>query len=61
MADTTPQSDSTTVLFQLESFDTAVPVNSADEELAKRRFMTLIVKSDRSSHGNTGLVKSGRI
>lgn len=56
MADTTPQSDSTTVLFQLESFDTAVPVNSADEELAKRRFMTLIVKADRSSHGNTGLV-----
>ena len=56
MADTTPQSDSTTVLFQLESFDTAAPVNSADEELAKRRFMTLIVKADRSSHGNTGLV-----
>ena len=56
MADTTPQSDSTTVLFQLESFDTAVPVNPADEELAKRRFMTLIVKADRSSHGNTGLV-----
>ena len=56
MADTTPQPDSTTVLFQLESFDTAVPVNPADEELAKRRFMTLIVKADRSSHGNTGLV-----
>ena len=56
MADTTPQSDSTTVLFQLESFDTAVPVNPADEELARRRFMTLIVKADRSSHGNTGLV-----
>lgn len=56
MADTTPQSDSTTVLFQLESFDTASPVNPADEELAKRRFMTLIVKADRSSHGNTGLV-----
>ena len=56
MADTTPQSDSTTVLFQLESFDTADPVNPADEELAKRRFMTLIVKADRSSHGNTGLV-----
>ena len=56
MADTTPQSDSTTVLFQLESFDTAAPVNPADEELAKRRFMTLIVKADRSSHGNTGLV-----
>ena len=56
MADTTPQSDSTTVLFQLESFDTAVPVNPADEELAKRHFMTLIVKADRSSHGNTGLV-----
>lgn len=45
-----------TVLFQLESFDTAAPVNPADEELAKRRFMTLIVKADRSSHGNTGLV-----
>ena len=56
MANTTPQPDSTTVLFQLESFDTAVPVNPADEELAKRRFMTLIVKADRSSHGNTGLV-----
>lgn len=56
MADTTPQPDSTTVLFQLESFDTADPVNPADEELAKRRFMTLIVKADRSSHGNTGLV-----
>lgn len=56
MADTTPQSDSATVLFQLESFDTAAPVNPADEELAKRRFMTLIVKADRSSHGNTGLV-----
>lgn len=56
MADTTPQSDSTTVLFQLESFDTATPVNPVDEELAKRRFMTLIVKADRSSHGNTGLV-----
>ena len=56
MADTTPQSDSMTVLFQLESFDTAAPVNPADEELAKRRFMTLIVKADRSSHGNTGLV-----
>ena len=56
MADTTPQSDSTTVLFQLESFDTAAPVNPADEELTKRRFMTLIVKADRSSHGNTGLV-----
>lgn len=56
MADTTPQPDSTTVLFQLESFDTAAPVNPADEELAKRRFMTLIVKADRSSHGNTGLV-----
>lgn len=56
MADTTPQSDSTTVLFQLESFDTAAPVNPANEELAKRRFMTLIVKADRSSHGNTGLV-----
>lgn len=56
MADTTPQSDSTTVLFQLKSFDTAAPVNPADEELAKRRFMTLIVKADRSSHGNTGLV-----
>lgn len=56
MADTTPQSDSTTVLFQLESFDTAAPVNPADEELAKRRFTTLIVKADRSSHGNTGLV-----
>lgn len=56
MADTTPQSDSTTVLFQLESFDTAAPVNPADEELAKRRFMTFIVKADRSSHGNTGLV-----
>lgn len=56
MADTTPQSDSTTVLFQLESFDTAAPVNPADEEPAKRRFMTLIVKADRSSHGNTGLV-----
>ena len=56
MADTTPQSDSTTVLFQLESFDTAAPVNPADEELAKRRFMTLIVTADRSSHGNTGLV-----
>lgn len=56
MADTTPQSDSTTVLFQLESFDTAAPVNPADEELAKRRFMTLIVKADRSSHGNTSLV-----
>lgn len=56
MADTTPQSDSTTVLFQLESFDTAAPVNPVDEELAKRRFMTLIVKADRSSHGNTGLV-----
>ena len=56
MADTTPQSDSTTVLFQLESFDTAAPVNPADEELAKRRFMTLIVKADRSPHGNTGLV-----
>ena len=45
-----------TVLFQLESFDTAAPVNPVDEELAKRRFMTLIVKADRSSHGNTGLV-----
>lgn len=56
MADTTPQPDSTTVLFQLESFDTAVPVNPADEEFAKRRFMTLMVKADRSSHGNTGLV-----
>ena len=56
MADTTPQPDSTTVLFQLESFDTAAPVNPADEVLAKRRFMTLIVKADRSSHGNTGLV-----
>ena len=56
MADTTPQSDSTTVLFQLESFDTAAPVNPADEELAKRRFMTLMVTADRSSHGNTGLV-----
>lgn len=56
MADTTPQPDSTTVLFQLESFDTAAPVNPADEKLAKRRFMTLIVKADRSSHGNTGLV-----
>lgn len=56
MADTTPQSDSATVLFQLESFDTAAPVNPADEEIAKRRFMTLIVKADRSSHGNTGLV-----
>lgn len=56
MADTTPQPDSTTVLFQLESFDTAAPVNPADEELTKRRFMTLIVKADRSSHGNTGLV-----
>lgn len=56
MANTTPQPDSTTVLFQLESFDTAVPVNPADEEFAKRRFMTLIVKADRSSHGNTGLV-----
>ena len=56
MADTTPQSDSMTVLFQLESFDTAAPVNPADEELAKRRFMTLMVKADRSSHGNTGLV-----
>ena len=56
MADTTPQSDSMTVLFQLESFDTAAPVNPADEELAKRRFMTLMVTADRSSHGNTGLV-----
>ena len=56
MADTTPQPDSMTVLFQLESFDTAAPVNPVDEELAKRRFMTLIVKADRSSHGNTGLV-----
>lgn len=56
MANTTPQPDSTTVLFQLESFDTAAPVNPADEEFAKRRFMTLIVKADRSSHGNTGLV-----
>lgn len=56
MANTTPQPDSTSVLFQLESFDTAAPVNPADEELAKRRFMTLIVKADRSSHGNTGLV-----
>lgn len=45
-----------TVLFQLESFDTAAPVNPSDEEFAKRRFMTLIVKADRSSHGNTGLV-----
>ena len=56
MANTTPQPDSTTVLFQLESFDTAAPVNPADEEFAKRRFMTLMVKADRSSHGNTGLV-----
>ena len=56
MANTTPQLDSTSVLFQLESFDTAVPVNPADEELAKRRFMTLMVTADRSSHGNTGLV-----
>ena len=56
MANTTPQPDSTSVLFQLESFDTAVPVNPADEELAKRRFMTLMVTADRSSHGNTGLV-----
>lgn len=56
MANTTPQSDSMAVLFQLESFDTAAPVNPADEEFAKRRFMTLIVKADRSSHGNTGLV-----
>ena len=56
MANTTPQPDSTTVLFQLESFDTAAPVNPSDEEFAKRRFMTLIVKADRSSHGNTGLV-----
>lgn len=56
MANTTPQPDSTTVLFQLESFDTAVPVNPADEELAKRRFMTLMVTADRFSHGNTGLV-----
>lgn len=56
MADTTPQSDSMTVLFQLESFDTAAPVNPADEELAKRRFMTLMVTADRSPHGNTGLV-----
>ena len=56
MANTTPQPDSTTVLFQLESFDTTAPVNPADEEFAKRRFMTLIVKADRSSHGNTGLV-----
>lgn len=45
-----------TVLFQLESFDTAAPVNPADEELAKRRFMTLMVKAARSSNGNTGLV-----
>lgn len=45
-----------TVLFQLESFDTAAPVNPADEELAKRRFMTLMVTAHRSSHGNTGLV-----
>lgn len=56
MANTTPQPDSTSVLFQLESFDTAAPVNPADEELAKRRFMTLMVTADRSSHGNTGLV-----
>lgn len=56
MADTTPQPDSMTVLFQLESFDTAAPVNPADEELAKRRFMTLMVTADRSPHGNTGLV-----
>lgn len=45
-----------TVLFQLESFDTAAPVNPADEELAKRRFMTLMVTADRSSNGNTGFV-----
>ena len=45
-----------TVLFQLESFDTAAPVNPADEELAKRRFMTLMVTADRSSNGNTGIV-----
>ena len=56
MANTTPQPDSTSVLFQLESFDTAAPVNPADEELARRRFMTLMVTADRSSHGNTGLV-----
>lgn len=56
MANTTPQPDSTSVLFQLESFDTAAPVNPADEELAKRRFMTLMVTADRFSHGNTGLV-----
>ena len=50
MANTTPQPDSTSVLFQLESFDTAAPVNPADEELAKRRFMTLMVTADRFSH-----------
>ena len=60
MTDTAPQAEPQTILFQLESFDTAAPVNPVDEELAKRRFMTLIIAADRSSRGNMGFVLPAR-
>ena len=44
------------LLFRLESFDTAMPIDPTVEDEAKRRFMTLIVDIDESEHGNLGRV-----
>lgn len=44
------------LLFQLESFDTAMPVDPMQESKAKRRFMTLVVEAHPAGHGNIGRV-----
>ena len=44
------------LLFRLESFDTAMPIDPTVEDEAKRRFMTLLVDVDDGDHGNIGRV-----
>lgn len=56
MATESTQPGTRQLLFQLESFDTAMPIDPTVEDEAKRRFMTLLVDVDGGEHGNIGQV-----
>lgn len=53
---TEPKTGSPAKLIRLETFDTAIAIDPADEDAAKRRFMTLLLDPRSISRGNNGCV-----
>ena len=53
---TEPKTGSPAKLIRLETFDTAIAIDPADKDAAKRRFMTLLLDPCGISRGNNGCV-----